>query len=693
MAKNFRNTFPGKAVFIIFFILSFFILSVSSFAEMTNQEIEKGLKKDLRHPYLYFTSEERDVLREKVKSDPVCSDFMARLAAEANRLLFTPVPPTPPARSKNPRFEASWEYEQFLLDNTSSAYTLSLVYQMTGEKKYAEKAFEFIDAVCDQPTWVHSAHEFPVIYDRVWPWGAKDDQVVFSYAQWTDTLVFDIAAVYDWLYPALDKKQRDRIRGALLEKAILRVRGNYDYHWWAAAYRCNWCAVLNSSLGVASIALLTEDPNLTDVIAESYNRIGRVYDQIGQGGWGEGTSYMSYMLSESLKFADALKRVSGGNLNLYGHPRLNDAVKTLLYCQIPPGRSVHFGDSGSGMLGSYGLLNQLAQETGNSQAAWLMKNLGLENPANLLECVTNRSTLEPSVPQETSIHFPGVEWVILRSDFSNPENVVITAKCGPNNDPHHGHLDAGHFSLFWKGQEFICDHGSAGYDKAYFDKDRWDYPLASSIGHNVVLVNGEKQLCGKLKDREWNENIGGRVVEFRPGKTLDYTILDPTKAYPGKELKGWRRHIILEKPTMTILLDEVKSSPGAEVEARFHSEAGQTVKGKYVSLKSDSGEMALIPIMNGAFTLRQGKHAVLMAQKKANLRWVPYVGIVTQASNEITVLAAVIFPTGGDKESEQTAKSARYAVDSEGNVLIAFTKAGKKFEYRFKKRADGLVLE
>ena len=77
-----------------------------------------------------------------------------------------------------------------------------------------------------------------------------------------------LAVTYDWLYPALTKAQRDRIRGALLSNAVLLVRGNYDYHWWANAYRCNWCGICFGGFGVACLALLTENPELVDGIAE-----------------------------------------------------------------------------------------------------------------------------------------------------------------------------------------------------------------------------------------------------------------------------------------------------------------------------------------------------------------------------------------------------------------------------------------
>jgi hypothetical protein len=182
---------------------------------------------------------------------------------------------------------------------------------MTGEKKYARKAYEFVDALCDLQSWVYRAHEFPIIYNRVWPWNVNDDQVVFNFDIRTGDMAHELAAVYDWLYPALNKQQRDRIRGALLEKAILLARGNYDYHWWATAYRCNWCGICFSGLGVASLTLLTEEPRLVDVIAESYNRMSKMFDEIGiDGGWQEGRSYWAYGMRSCVFFMESLKRIT-----------------------------------------------------------------------------------------------------------------------------------------------------------------------------------------------------------------------------------------------------------------------------------------------------------------------------------------------------------------------------------------------
>jgi hypothetical protein len=248
-------------------------------------------------------------------------------------------------------------------------------------------------------------------------------------------------------------------------------------------------------------------------------------------------------------------------------------------------------------------------------------------------------------------------------------------------------------SLYWRGREYLSDHGSAGYDKAYFDMERWDYPLAASKGHNVVMVDGEEQVCGKLKDIPWNESVGGKVLLFRPGKTRDYALLDPTGAYPGKHLKRWRRHIVLEKPRITVIVDEVSSSPGAEIEARFHSDATQTVHGNWVSLKSGEGEMALIPVVVGDFSLRTGSHAILMAQRNASLRWVPYVGIVTRAAGERTILAAIVLPVEDPGEADRIAKSARETFDGAGTLTLSFIAGGRDYTYRFVAESGELSLK
>ena len=56
----------------------------------------------------------------------------------------------------------------------------------------------------------------------------------------------------------------------------------------------------------------------------------------------------------------------------------------------------------------------------------------------------------------------------MRSDFTDPDKAVVTCKAGYNDDPHHGHLDCGQVTVYWREQEYICDVKSAAYDDSVF---------------------------------------------------------------------------------------------------------------------------------------------------------------------------------------------------------------------------------
>ncbi len=85
--------------------------------------------------------------------------------------------------------------------------------------------------------------------------------------------------------------------------------------------------------------------------------------------------------------------------------------------------------------------------------------------------------------------------------------------------------------------------------------------------------------------------------------------MDPTKAYPNKELKGWKRHIVLEKPEITVVVDEIDAEPGSEIEVRFHPGVDFEVQEDLVFLEGKNGKMALIPLSKEALKVQPGKHA------------------------------------------------------------------------------------
>ena len=365
--------------------------------------------------------------------------------------------------------------------------------------------------------------------------------------------------------------------------------------------------------------LLTENPEFVDVITEAYNRMNRVYEHFGiDGGWQEGPGYWAYGMANSIYFMESLRRLTNGKYNLFEHPKMKRNPATFFLYGI----NTNFGDVSAGIKGTTWLLNKLTQETEDGLAAWYRKNFfGPGN--NIFDIIWPRSRVKPVEPDQKSKHFRSIDWVVMQSDFFDPEKVVVACKAGMNDDPHHGHLDVGQFIINWRGQACIKDLGNASpYDEKYFDNVRFDYPQVSSRGHNLVLVNGEYQICAKYKDQPWKEGIGGKMLEFRTSEDRDYTLMDPTNAFEKRELKSWRRHIILEKPVITVVLDEVKSKKGAEIETRFHSACETDIRNNYVLLKGSKGIMALIPVLDDKFTFRPGKHSFLPVKKDAKHKWI-----------------------------------------------------------------------
>jgi hypothetical protein len=678
------------------------LTTIPTIAQVTKSDIDNAINiSQLKHPYLYFSEEDKPAILERIKTQPNCNNVFKKLKAQANMWLAMPVDNNIPVQGKNTR--AGWtdadnngEYAKYYSTNINNAFYLAFLYQLTGEQKYAEKAFEFADAFCELTTWTQRAHEFPIIYSRIMPWNVSDDQVNFNFDHYNGDAGRMMAAVYDWLYNGLNESQRDRIRGALIEKVVTRVRGDYEFHWWATAYRCNWCGVCNSGVGLTGLTLLTENPQLTDIVAESYNRINNMFSELGvDGGWQEGGGYWNYGVHTSTFFADALKRATKGKYNLFENERLKNNPATFpLYISLPGNKSLNFEDSGGGsLIGSTHLINKLAAETGNAEAAWYSNEL-LGEGEDIFDIIWAKPNIRAEAPKSGSKHFRTLDWWVMRSDFKDPTKVVVAGKAGMNDDPHHGHLDIGHFVVYWQNEYFIQDKGKeGGYDEKFFDDARWDYPHASSEGHNVIFVNGEKQIPGKLRKQPYNYEVGGKVEDFQTSEKYDYVRMNPTKAYPNKELKEWKRHIILEKPEITIVLDEVSANPGSEIQVRFHPGVNFERKNDFVFLKGEKGNMAVIPVVEQPFEIVPGKHAMQYINATKDFFWIDYFDTVIKSQSENTIVATIILPVENMQEAQKIAGSKKIISDKSGNLSVSFSRKGNNYKYEFERTENGLQLK
>lgn len=656
-------------------IIAYLILVQMTGAFLFAQPDFVGATKDLSktkrtHPYLLFNSAEKEQMVTRIKANQAESEIFEKLLWEGKRYLYAPEEKKVPEKNIHTRFFGEDEYRNYMTRNSDGAMTLAFLYQMTGDEKYAKRAYEYAEKICELDSWINRAHYFEIIYSRVWPFGVKDDQVVFSFDITASQYAKNLALVYDWIYPGMTKYQQDRIRGALLERAITLVRGNYEYHWWATAYKCNWSAICHSSLGLTALALLNEDPQLTDVVARSYEGVWNVYENLGEnGGWQEGRGYWSFAMDQSVVFDEALKRLTNGNVNLFRHPKVVAHPCDFALFGLTAG----FCDSGGEAVGASWLINKLTTETGSTDAAWYVKNF-VRSREDIFDLIWPASKVVPKEPTEFSKLFKGIDWAVMRKNFK-PENITIACKAGMNDDPHHGHLDCGTFNLTWKGQSFIGELKGAGYDEKYFGELRWEYPKASSKGHNLVIVNGEEQSEAKYKDQPWKEGVGGKIVDFKTSKSWDYVKMDPTHAYPGIELKNWIRWIILDKEyNFALVFDKINCAKNANIEVRFQPGVNFTIPNNQIQLKGENEAMEMVPFGNGAIEIKTGRLPKVSLRTSEPSGWHSYFSVTATARSDDNFIGNLFIPANDGKNKVELKEAG-------GKQLIVCNINGKEVKY------------
>ncbi len=660
-------------------------------ADVTAEQIAAAMPKELSHPYLYFTEADKPAIRERIANDPVCARIYADLKAKADSYL----------NAKSVR--------------RPDVTALAFVYQMTGDKRYAQRAFEFMPK------------EYPPVN------GGFDLNA--------SRACRGLAPIYDWLYTGLTEEQRAHLRTGLLRQINL-VRGKYDNTWWVTAYRCNWNGVCNSGAGVAAIAMLADDPTMVDVLAQSYNGIYRLYDELGRDGdWTEGVNYWSYGVFVSMLFGDSLNKLTDGKFNLFEHEKIvANPVTFGIHTLIPVGphvakpydargrewKSVNYEDSGSKREDSTFNYNKMAEATGSGEAIWLRDTIfGADAGDSVFDIIWPKPAIKPVTPAVASKHFRDYGWVVMRSDFESVDKVIVSAVAAEHRDPtreiyiarfkgadlipasekpwgielkhdmyffSHGHLHAGTFNVYWQGEAYICDLGAPAYPKDFWTPQRWDHIFANSLGHNTVIVNGEQQISGL--------GIGGKILEFRTGNSRDYTLMDMTAAYPGKELKKWQRHLILDKPTATVVLDEIGAKKGDDISIRFHSDCKAEPKGRVLMLKGQSGLMALIPVMQGQWKFASGEHNLNPKYPNWDDWHAPfdnimraYTDVKLTAQQEITFAATIIVPVDDLRQAQMIAASVKLELLPQGGASIVFEKDGQKSVFEFSNEKDGLRLK
>ncbi|PYX87168.1 MAG: heparinase, partial [Acidobacteria bacterium] len=497
------------------------------------------------HPRLIVTDADFIRLRQFVRSDNSAARLYASLKYHADQMLTQP---TVVHRLIGPR----------LLDQSrlclERVYTLALVYRISGETKYLERAVTELRAAAAFPDW-NPSHFLDV-------------------AEMTHAF----AIGYDWLYQNLSPEDRALFRRAIAEKGLDEAIKAYKQHkFWTTAVH-NWNQVCNGGITLGALAIADEEHDRAEyLVKQSIDSIQLAMASYApEGGWAEGPGYWQYATSYNVYYLAALQSALGTDFGLSSLPGFAHAGDFRIYFQGPAG-TFNYADAHP-PAGTAPEMFWLAHRFSQPVFAWdELQHLISSGWPTALDLVwgqlDKRSPSAANWPLKRM--FQGVNVAFLRSDWESPDAFWIGVK-GGDNHANHSHLDLGSFVFDARGVRWALDLGSDNYNlPGYFGRQRYTYYRLRTESHNTVLIDGENQDPTATAPMTMQNGIA---------------TIDLAAAYPGKVTKFVRTVELTHEKTV-IIRDEIKAPKPVEALWGMVTDAQVTINHNHAKLEKNSSTL------------------------------------------------------------------------------------------------------
>jgi len=497
------------------------------------------------HPRIIATDADFARLRELVRKDTFAAKLYADLKHQADQMLDQP---TVVHRLIGPR----------LLDQSrlclERVYTLALVYRISGETKYLDRAVKELHAAAAFPDW-NPSHFLDV-------------------AEMTHAF----AIGYDWLYQDLSPEDRTLFRRAITEKGLDEAIKIYQRHnWWTVVVH-NWNQVCNGGITLGALAIADEDPGRAGyIVKQSVESIQLAMGSYApEGGWAEGPGYWQYATSYNVYYLAGLESALGTDFGLSSLPGFEHAGDFRLYFQGPSG-TFNYADAHS-PAGTAPEMFWLAHRFSQPVFAWdESRHLTAGDKPQALDLVW----YQPMGRTPGAAHWPlrrmfaGVDVAFLGSDWDSPDAFWIGIK-GGDNQANHSHLDLGSFVLDARGVRWGLDLGSDDYNMpGYFGKQRYTYYRLRTESHNTVLIDGENQDAKAKASMTMKNGVAS---------------IDLAGAYPGKITK-WVRTVELTPQNSVTVRDEIEAPHPMEALWGMVTDAQVTIDHNHARLEKGNATL------------------------------------------------------------------------------------------------------
>ena len=500
------------------------------------------------HPRLLASKVDWERIRKQIQSDPVSARIFASLENRAKQLL------------KDPPVERVMIGRR-LLDTSRLALarigTLAMVFHVTREKAYADRAAKEMLAAASFPDW-NPSHFL--------------DAAEMSLA---------LAIGYDWLYDSLSEAERHQVAKALVEKGLKPSEA--AKHDWIDGNN-NWNQVCHAGMSAAAIAIADLQPELAERILnraiENVPKSAHAYAP--DGAYPEGPIYWEYGTSYHIVLAAALQQFSVSAFGLDSVQGLKESATYMAEVTGPSGLFFDYADSAE----KRGLQIPLFWLARNFQhPEWLRMDIQKLN--ELLNEDDKPDSRDPNARmlalallwRDPSLvddfkNSPPLNWLgrgnnpvaIHRSAFGDPSASYVGMKGGSPSVPH-AHMDVSSFVLEADGVRWAIDLGKDDYsDLEAKNIDLWDgkqegarwsiFRLGAE-SHNILRFNGAPQAVSG----------SAQFVRFQSEGPQPHSVLNLSALYRDQVKEAHRGVMLL--PDKTVLFQDEWTAADKPVDAAW----------------------------------------------------------------------------------------------------------------------------
>ncbi|MBL8991920.1 MAG: heparinase II/III family protein, partial [Spirochaetia bacterium] len=484
----------------------------------------------------------------------------------------------------------------------------------------------------------------------------------------TAEMTYAFALAYDWLHAAWTPEERKILKTSIKEKGLewgLKYYQNKmtDTFNWAKTGN-NWNQVCNGAMGIGSLAIADEEPELAGaILKEGLARLPKAMADYGpDGAWFEGPMYLAYAMRYNAAFIASLESALGTDFGLSQIPGFQNTGRFITAMAGPSGAPFNFADAGLSVVLMPELFWLAAKfnqgDLAYYQETWTQKEFA-EGRQRFAEAAgkTPLSLLwykgkVDSFDAPFDFYFRNAEVASIRSSWSDPNALFVAFKAGETGESH-GHLDLGTFVLEKNGVRWAADLGPdsynlPGYNAGFKDKDskRWRYYRTATEGQNTLVIKAGENA---------NQNIGvkAKIDRFGSGSSFSFGIIDLSAAYTPNA-SSVKRGIAMWERRQVLIQDEIAAGSKVDIYWIMQTPASVELSGnkKTAILQKDGKECAveILSPAEGSFEVWDAQPKLNEPLSEGNNKNEDKKRLVIHLKESATTLA-VIFKDKGDQKS------------------------------------------